>query len=117
MGPSELGRICAEIRRSRPLATTTVATMLSVMLEKRLLSRKRSRRGYLWSARVDRDATAHRLVDRLIDRVFDGSAELLVAHLVESQKLSAKDRQRIVELLERGAARSPRRAAPGRDDT
>jgi predicted transcriptional regulator len=105
-GSCELGRICGKLRRKRPVATTTVATMLAVMRGKGLVQRARGPQGYLWSAKVGRKATTRRLVDRLIDRAFDGSAELLVAHLVDTSKLSEKDRRKVLELLERGAARS-----------
>jgi len=90
------------------VATTTVATMLSVMLDKGLVKRAGSPRGYLWSARAGRQATTRRLVEKLIDRAFDGSAQLLVAHLVESRKLSDKDREEVLALLKRGAVRLPR---------
>ena len=33
-GPCALGHVCSLLRRERPVATTTVATMLSVMLGK-----------------------------------------------------------------------------------
>ncbi|HEV3118010.1 MAG TPA: BlaI/MecI/CopY family transcriptional regulator [Gemmataceae bacterium] len=111
-GPCTLGPICTDLRRNRPVATTTVATMLTVMLTKGLVTRNSGRRGYLWSAKVGREATTRRLVDRLLDRAFDGSARLLVAHLVDSKKLSIKDRQKVLELLERGTAKSRQGEAP-----
>jgi predicted transcriptional regulator len=111
-GPSELGHVCIELRRHRPVATTTVATMLSVMLDKGLVKRNRGPKGYLWSAKAGRRETTRRLVEKLIDRAFDGSAGLLMAHLVESQKLSEKDRQEVLSLLARGAARSAEKSPP-----
>src|SRR5262245_33784593 len=78
-GPCELGLVCSELRRQRPVATTTVATMLAVMLGKGLVKRAQSRRGYLWSAKVGRAVTTRRLVDKLVERAFDGSAQRLVA--------------------------------------
>jgi predicted transcriptional regulator len=116
-GPCELGRICTEIRSQRPVATTTVATMLTVMLKKGLVKRTRSPRGYLWSARAGREATTRRLVDKFIERAFDGSAQLLVAHLVESKKLSDRDRQEVLALLKRGAAQSPGKDLPAVSDS
>lgn len=113
-GPSELGQVCTELRRQRPVATTTVATMLSVMLRKGLVKRARSPRGYLWSARAPRDVTTRQLVDRLIDRAFDGSADLLIAHLVES-KLSDKDRRQVLALLARGKTDDRRRKSSPSD--
>lgn len=98
-GPAELGAICAELRRQRPVATTTVATMLKIMLEKQLVKRTASKRRYLWSAKVSREHATRGLVKQLIDRAFDGSAQSLVAHLVEAQKLSEEDRRQILSML------------------
>jgi BlaI family transcriptional regulator, penicillinase repressor len=98
-GPAELGVICAELRRQRPVATTTVATMLKVMLDKQLVKRTPSKRRYLWSAKVSREHATRGLVKQLIDRAFDGSAQSLVAHLVEGQKLSDEDRRQILSMV------------------
>ena len=98
-GPAGLGMICEALRKNRPLATTTVATVLTVMLDKRLVGRSRGPRGYLWSAKVSREQAATGLVGRLLDRVFDGSAHRLVAHLVEDGQLSDKELQEIRRLL------------------
>jgi BlaI family transcriptional regulator, penicillinase repressor len=49
-GPLPLGEVCESLRRQREVATTTVATMLRVMLDKRLVKRKQSGRAAEWSA-------------------------------------------------------------------
>lgn len=99
-GPAELGAVHARLSEQRKVAVTTVATMLNVMLAKRLVTRKKGDRGYVWSAKVTRDAAAQGLLKKLLDRVFDGSAHQLVAHLLEHEQLSAGDRREIVALLE-----------------
>ena len=99
-GPADLGAVCAALRRRRPVATTTVATMLKVMLDKKLVKRARGERGYLWSARVSRRRAATGLVRRLLDRLFHGSAGRLVAHLLEDGELTDHDRDEIRRLLE-----------------
>lgn len=86
-----LGQVCEALRSERDVATTTVATMLGVMLEKGLVRRKKEARGYQWSAAVSRDAAAKGMVGKLVDTVFDGSAGRLVSHLVEGGKLSAEE--------------------------
>ena len=96
---AELGTICKALRRQRPVATSTVATMLGVMLDKRLVSREKGSRGYRWSARVTRKKAATGLLSHLIDRAFDGSAGRLVAHLLEDEKLSRADLDEIRRLL------------------
>ena len=83
-----LGEICEALRRERQVATTTVATMLRVMLDKGLVRRKKVPRGHQWSAAVSHAAAAKRMVGKLVENVFDGSAGRLVSHLVEGGKLS-----------------------------
>lgn len=61
-GPAGLGHICTALRQQRPIATTTVATMLKVMLDKNLVRRKRTAQGYLWSAKSTRQNTATGMV-------------------------------------------------------
>src|SRR5213596_3251340 len=82
-GASPLGAICDALRRQREVATTTVATMLRVMLDKGLVRRKAAVRGQVWSAAVTQNAAAKSMVGKLVDGVFDGSAGRLAAHLVE----------------------------------
>jgi BlaI family transcriptional regulator, penicillinase repressor len=99
-GPSSLGRICAALRVRRPLATTTVATMLTVMLQKGLIRRRRGPRGYLWSAKASRQSAANGIIRKLVDLVFDGSAQRLVAHLLESGELSEQEQKELQRLME-----------------
>ncbi|CAN5614125.1 BlaI/MecI/CopY family transcriptional regulator [soil metagenome] len=112
-GPSELGRICATLRKHRPVANTTVATMLKVMRDKGLVDREQGPKGYLWSALVSRRATSAGLLRRLVDRVFDGSAGRLVANLLESDGLSDRDREEIRRLLEAAPSEEPPRGREG----
>jgi BlaI family transcriptional regulator, penicillinase repressor len=105
IGPCSLGQICAALRRRRPIATTTVATMLKVMLEKGLVRRRKTPQGYFWSAKTTRQSAAKGLVRKLVDSLFDGSAQRLVAHLLESGQLSPEDRQELRRLID--TARKP----------
>jgi BlaI family transcriptional regulator, penicillinase repressor len=99
-GPTGLGQICTAVRQEREVATTTVATMLGVMLQKGLVKRTDGAHGYLWSAKVTREATAKRVLRKLVDSVFDGSAQRLVSHLLTDNRLNEKDRQEILRLFE-----------------
>jgi BlaI family penicillinase repressor len=101
-GPLSLSRLCEMIRAQRPVATTTVATMLKVMLNKRLVRRARVARGSLWSARLSRKSTANGMLSGLVDRLFNVSARSLVAHLIEEGRLTVAQRREILELLRNG---------------
>ena len=114
-GPAELGQICAALREQRPVAATTVATMLKVMQTKRLVKRTAGPRSNLWSARLSQKNATTSLLTKLVDRVFDGSAQRLVVHLLEEGSLNQHDREEIRRMLERSDhARSPtnKKASP-----
>jgi BlaI family penicillinase repressor len=99
-GSTTLGAICETLRREREVATTTVATMLRVMLDKGLVRRKAAARGQHWSAVITQNAAAKSMVGKLVDGVFDGSAGRLAAHLVEGGQLSAQELTELRKLIE-----------------
>ncbi|TWU30043.1 BlaI/MecI/CopY family transcriptional regulator [Bythopirellula polymerisocia] len=99
-GPSSLSNLCEQLRTEREVATTTVATMLRVMLDKKLVKRTGAARGALWSAAVSQQTTARGMVRKLVHGVFDGSAERLAAHLVEGGQLSAKQLAELRTLID-----------------
>jgi BlaI family transcriptional regulator, penicillinase repressor len=101
-GPCSLGDMCKALRLRRPVATTTVATMLTVMLDKKLVHRTHGPRGYLWSAKTTRQGAATGMVRKLIDLVFEGSAQRLVAHLFESGQLTDHERQELRRWIDAG---------------
>jgi predicted transcriptional regulator len=113
-GPSELGLITSALNEDRKVATTTVATMLKVMLDKGLVKRKEGERGYQWIAKVSREAAEAGLTGKLVDRLFDGSARRLVAHLIEEGQLSAADRREIQHLLAKSRTSNRRKRGGNR---
>ena len=99
LGPASLGELCTALREEREVATTTVATMLKVMLSKGLVHRKSTTQGYRWLARLDQRSAARGMTDKLLDGVFEGSAQRLVAHLFEEGQLRASDRKALERLF------------------
>jgi len=100
-GPASLSAVCEELRKQRDVAATTVATMLRVMSDKRLVKRTGSGRGATWSAAVSQEKTERGMVRKLVDRVFDGAADRLVAHLVEGDQLTPGQLADLRRLLDR----------------
>jgi predicted transcriptional regulator len=111
-GPTELKTIRDGLQAERPVATTTVATMLGVMLEKGLVRRTNGPRGYRWSAAMSRESAARSMLGKIVDRMFDGSASLLVAHLIEDGKLSDAERKKIESLLQVNKPSKPKGETP-----
>lgn len=88
----------SEIRQALPqsLAATTISTMLKIMEGKGLAVRTNDRR---WRAGISRHDAGKGLIDSVLGRVYEGSAQRLVAHVVESQALSAAEIDEMQALL------------------
>ena len=99
MGPASLSRICEALREKRAFATTTVATILTVMLKKELVERSKLDRGSLWSAKATRKKTTKGMVSKLVEKLFAGSAKSLVAHLIDEGEITTAQRDELLELL------------------
>lgn len=99
-GPSALSNICDALRTERDVATTTVATMLKVMLEKGLVRRQGSGRGATWQAAVTHKSAAKGMVGKLVDHVFDGAADQLAAHLIEGGQLNSKQLAELRKMID-----------------
>lgn len=95
----------AEVRQrladeGRDLAYTTVATLLRILVEKEFIRQLNEQRPFVYQAcRTFKDVSS-RLVSDLVDQVFSGSREALLLRLVESKKLTKKERQLLEEILQ-----------------
>lgn len=111
-GPSSLSTICESLRTEREVATTTVATMLRVMLDKGLvkkgLVKREGARGAVWSAAVTQKSAARGMVRKLVANVFEGSAHRLATHLVEGGQLTDKQLAELRTLIDQ-QSKSPRK--------
>jgi predicted transcriptional regulator len=94
-----------------PLAYTTVLTVLRTLEEKGFVRHEEEGRAYRYFPMIERHQVRRGAVGRLLERAFDGSAELLMAHLVAERGLSPTQIRRIRRLLDerlrRGDAEAP----------
>ena len=87
-----------QVALDRPLAYTTVQTMLNILERKGKLHRQLEGRAYVYSARVTEAKALGQCVRDLIDRMFGGSSEELVMSLLKNRQIDAK---KLAELTER----------------
>jgi BlaI family transcriptional regulator, penicillinase repressor len=116
LGPAGLGQVHSALHDQRPVALTTVATMLKMMLAKGLVSRRDGDHGYEWSAGVSRNVAVSGLIGKLVQHVFDGSARRLVAHLIQEGDLGDAERAEILELLKKSAVEDSASPKPKRKE-
>jgi predicted transcriptional regulator len=96
IGGGTVSAVQAEL--DRPLAYTTVQTMLNILERKGKLRRELQGRAYVYSARVTEARALGQGVRDLIDRMFGGSSEELVMSLLKNGEIDGK---RLAELTRR----------------
>lgn len=99
-----------EVRDKLPvdLAYTTVLTILRNLEEKEFVTHKSEGRAYRYFPKVARNAAQRTVVARLVDKLFQGSPEQLIAHLVEGESLTADELKRLRAQLAVQAERAPK---------
>ena len=97
-GPSTVQTVQQKLEADRPLAYTTVQTMLNVLHRKAKVSRTLEDRAYVYRAAVSRAQAARQAMGDIIDRMFGGSVESLVVSLVESRHVTP---EKLAELTRR----------------
>lgn len=87
------------LREKRAVAYTTVMTMMRILERKGHLKVSRADRAYVYRPARARQRVVGEMVREFVDRVFGGSAEPLVQHLVRDRHLSEEDLREIAALL------------------
>lgn len=84
------------------LAYTTVLTVLRTLEEKGHVGHEEGEgRAYRYHAKVDRTEAGESALARLVGKVFGGSTELLLTHLVAQRGLSAEQLEGMRRLLDK----------------
>ncbi len=82
----------------RKVAYTTVMTMMKILEQKGFLKKSQEERAYVYRPAQAKRQVIGAMVKEFINRVFNGSAEPLLVHLVEEHHLSQKDLEEIARL-------------------
>jgi BlaI family penicillinase repressor len=84
----------------RKVAYTTVMTMMKILETKGYLKRRLQDRAFVYSPVQPKSQVIGGMIREFVDRVFNGSAEPLLVHLVKSHRIREKDLQKIVRMIE-----------------
>jgi BlaI family penicillinase repressor len=83
----------------RKVAYTTVMTMMKILEQKKYLKKTQEDRAFVYRPARPKNQVIQGMVREFIDRVFNGSAEPLLLHLVEDERLSKKDLEEIGRMI------------------
>jgi len=102
-GASTVRDVYETLLERRKIAYTTVMTMMNILEQKGYLKKSSKDRAYVYQATRPQKQVIRGMVREFVDRVFNGSAEPLLLHLVEDRRVSEQDLEEI-RLMQRESA-------------
>jgi BlaI family penicillinase repressor len=88
------------LQSRRPVAYTTVLTMMKILEQKGYVKKTRDERAFVYRATRPRSQVIGGMVREFVDRVFDGASRPMLLHLVKQTKLSDKERKALLRAIE-----------------
>jgi predicted transcriptional regulator len=116
-GEASVVEVHNALQRERGLAMTTVATVLSRLEKRGLLTHRSVGRQFFYRAVVSEQEVRERLVTELTERLFAGNVTAFVSHLLRASEISPGDLGRMKELIrERESTRAGARTRNGNEE-
>ena len=98
-GTATVRDVYETLRQERPIAYTTVMTMMNILEDKKYLKKSRLDRAFVYKPTRTRQQVVGQMVKDFVDRVFDGAASGLLVHLARDNRLSDDERDRIRRII------------------
>ncbi len=99
-GRATVAEVQEDLQPTRPLAYSTVATVLRRLEEKGVVRHTADARTFVYEPAVRPEEVGQSLVGDLVQHVFSGSPSELVNHLLETQDVDRHELERIQTLIE-----------------
>ena len=106
-GGAGVAEVWKTLSARRSVARNTIQTMLTRLEEKGWLSHREEGPGFRYFARRPRHATLRRIVGKLVETAFAGSADGLVMALLQGRGVSKEEAQRIRRMIEHAERSAP----------
>jgi predicted transcriptional regulator len=105
-GRATVTEVWKSLEARRPVARTTVLTVMDRLVKKGWLQRSTVDQQHVYSAVRSREAALGRMVQRLVDTAFAGSAENLVVALLDGRGISDEEAKRIRKRIQEARRKS-----------
>jgi predicted transcriptional regulator len=97
-GPSTVRQVHAGL--GKETGYTTVLKLMQIMSEKGLVERDVSSHAHVYTTKASEEQTQRRVMGRMLDKVFGGSAQKLVLAALSAKKASPEELDEIRKLIE-----------------
>jgi BlaI family transcriptional regulator, penicillinase repressor len=92
-----------EADADRPLAHSSVITMLNIMHRKGFLKRRKIGKAFVFSPKAEKESVTGNMMRDLLSRVFDGSTSAMVMNLLETSDIDAEELSELRRIISRKA--------------
>jgi predicted transcriptional regulator len=99
-GEASVREVYETLRKRRPVAYTTVMTMMGTLEAKGYLKKRADGRAFRYRPARREGRVITSLVREFVDRVFDGASQPLLAHLVVQGRLTKEEREELKRLID-----------------
>jgi predicted transcriptional regulator len=100
LGPSPVREIHRRLNADKGTNYSTTVKMLAVMLQKGLVKRDEDAQPHVYRPVLTRAKTGKRMLDDLIEKVYDGSAMSLVLQALTSRKATKEELDEVRRMLD-----------------
>jgi predicted transcriptional regulator len=101
-GEATVRDVYETLRERRRLAYTTVMTTMRVLEEKGHLKKREVDRAHVYRAARPEATVVRSMVREFVERVFDGSVQPLLVHLVKDRRLTPREIDQLKRMVEEG---------------
>ncbi len=99
LGSATVRDVYEALLARRRIAYTSVMTMMKIMEKKKYLTRRLRGRAFIYKPSQPKKQMIGAMVRDFVNRVFNGSAEPLLIHLVRDRHLSEEDLGRLARMV------------------
>lgn len=110
-GEATVRDVYEDLLRRRRIAYTTVMTTMKTLEQKGYLNASQQNRAFLYRPARPKGQVMKDMVRQFIDRVFEGSAQPLLVHLLRERHISESDIAYIGKLVKEGTTKQTRKGA------
>jgi BlaI family transcriptional regulator, penicillinase repressor len=100
MGAATVKEVCDIMSQAKPVAYTTILTLMGILEEKGALVHTRSGRAFLYNPLLSRQQATRNQVRDVVCRFFDGSPEKLIEDVLDNETFDPGQLRNVRSLLE-----------------
>ena len=98
--PATAREVIENLESENDWAYTTVKTMLNRLVDKNVISERKRGNASVYAPLLSQQTARQNALNRIVDKVFGGTADPIMHYLIEEKKISNKERKKLLKILQ-----------------